>query len=195
MWKNSNRKKPIFLCVLLLLLVGLMFSSALLSAQSPHFTLPEQQELNRIKSAVLTTNRGKIYFELYPEEAPWHVANFKYLADKNFYNDLLFHIYQRGYIIQGGAPRNNPNGGPGYNLPPEFNDHRHRLGSLGMARKGDQGNITRESNGSQFHILLGDAPHMNGSYTVFGRVIEGLDVLQDLRRGDRIQKLEVFVRD
>jgi len=173
----------------------LAIESGPVNAQTPPFLLPEQAELNKIRTAVMTTSRGKVYFELYPEEAPWHVANFKYLADKNYYNNLSFHIYQRNYIIQGGAPGNNPNGGPGYKLPPEFNDHKHRPGSLGMARRGDHGNITRESNGSQFHILLGDAPHMNGSYTVFGRVIEGMDTVDDLRRGDRILKLEVFVRE
>ena len=161
----------------------------------PPFLLPKQAELSRMRSAKLVTNRGTIWFELFPEDAPWHVANFKYLADKGFYKGLPFHIYMPGYILQGGAPSNkDPNSGPAYVIPAEFTQRGHEEGTLGMARIRGPTNPERNSHGSQFHILLGDAPSMNGSYTIFGKVKNGLSVLRDLRKGDRIVELTVFVR-
>ena len=172
-----------------------------LSQEEVPFELPERREILKIRSAILETSQGKLYLELYPEEAPWHVSNFKYLADKGFYSGTTFHLYKPGYIIQGGDPKGNGLGGPGYTLPPEFSRRNHVLGTLGMARKPDTHgepkkviNPERRSSGSQFHILLGDAPHMDGSYTIFGRVVGGLDVLQKLREGDSISKLTVYIR-
>ena len=166
------------------------------------FELPERRELLKIRSAIIETSQGKLFVELYPEEAPWHVSNFKYLADKGFYSGLTFHLYQPGYILQGGDPKGTGFGGPGYSLPPEFSRRNHRLGTLGMARKPDMHgdpkkpvNPERLSSGSQFHILLDDAPHMDGNYTIFGRVVGGLDVLHDLRKGDKIERVTVFIRE
>ena len=171
------------------------------SQQEPPFQLPERPEVLKIRSAIIETAQGKLYIELYPEEAPWHVSNFKYLADKGFYSGTTFHLYKPGYIIQGGDPRGNGLGGPGYTLPPEFSRRNHTFGTLGMARKpdtvGDQKKVVnpeRRSSGSQFHILLGDAPHMDGSYTIFGRVVGGLDVLKKLQEGDSISKVTVYIR-
>jgi cyclophilin family peptidyl-prolyl cis-trans isomerase len=168
----------------------------------PPFELPARAEVLKIRSAVLETSQGNLYFELLPEEAPWHVANFKYLADKGFYNGLRFHLYMPGYLIQGGDPKGNGSGGPGYVLPAEFSERNHRFGTLGMARIPDGYtkkkralNPQRNSNGSQFHILLGDAPHMDGRYTVFGKLTGGQEVLARLRKGDTITKLTVYIRE
>jgi cyclophilin family peptidyl-prolyl cis-trans isomerase len=168
----------------------------------PPFELPARSEVLKIRSAILETSQGKLYFELLPEEAPWHVANFKYLADKGFYNGLSFHLYMPGYLIQGGDPRGNGSGGPGYVLPAEFSERNHRFGTLGMARIPDGYtkkkralNPQRNSNGSQLHILLADAPHMDGRYTVFGKLTAGQDVLARLRKGDSITKLTVYIRE
>ncbi|MCB0328576.1 MAG: peptidylprolyl isomerase [Bdellovibrionales bacterium] len=163
--------------------------------QQVPFKLPPRSELLRIKSAVLTTNKGRIIFELYPETAPWHVANFKFLADNDFYDGIRLHIHRRGEIIQMGTPRlADPDGGPGYSLPPEFSERSHVRGTLGMARRPDIINPSRKSHGSQFHILLTDASRLDGSFTVFGKVVKGMDVADSLRRGDVIQDLTVFVR-
>jgi cyclophilin family peptidyl-prolyl cis-trans isomerase len=161
---------------------------------NPPFRLPAPEKLQRLRSAIMRTNRGEIYLELFPEDAPWHVANFKFLADRGFYNNLPFHIFERGHLIQGGAPGGDIRRGPAYSLPPEFNDRKHSLGTLGMARRPDHVNYQRRSHGSQFHIILGDAPHMDGNYTAFGRVTRGLDVLDDLKKGDYIIELRVYVR-
>jgi cyclophilin family peptidyl-prolyl cis-trans isomerase len=168
----------------------------------PPFTLPPRAELLKIRSAIVTTSKGKLYFELFPEDAPWHVANFKYLADKKFYDGLTFHLYQPGYLIQGGDPKANGFGGPGYSIQAEFSTRNHRFGTLGMARKPDGYNTKkqltnpqRRSSGSQFHILLNDAPHMDGRYTIFGKLVGGGDVLEKLRRGDTIEAVTVYIRE
>jgi cyclophilin family peptidyl-prolyl cis-trans isomerase len=162
--------------------------------QNPPFALPKQAELNKIRSAIIYTEHGQMKFELFPDKAPWHVANFKYLADKGFYKNLVFHRYQRDYYLQGGSPDGQVRSGPGWTLPPEFSDLEHTLGTLGMARMPDYANPERRSNGSQFHILLRDAPFMDQKYTAFGRLVSGMEVLDQLGKGDRIKDIKVFVR-
>jgi peptidyl-prolyl cis-trans isomerase B (cyclophilin B) len=188
------------LLILLLWLGALSFSTPTF-AKDPPFDLPPKAEVLKIRSAIVETTKGKLFVELFPEEAPWHVANFKYLADKGFYRNLTFHFAQRDYLIQGGDPLGNGKGGPGYDLPAEFSSRNHTLGTVGMARKpdidektGKRANPERRSNGSQFHILLTDAPHMDGHYTIFGKIVGGFDTLKNLRKGDRIIKVTVFIR-
>lgn len=183
----------------LALLLGLAPSPR--ADDTPPFEIPPRAEVLTIRSAIVETSRGSLFIELYPEEAPWHVSNFKYLSDKGFYSGLSFHLHRPGYIIQGGDPKGTGFGGPGYTLPPEFSRRHHVFGSLGMARKPDAigdpkraVNPERRSSGSQFHILLNDAPHMDGNYTVFGRVVAGHDVLEQLQEGDSIRKVTVYVR-
>ncbi|NMC62895.1 MAG: peptidylprolyl isomerase [SAR324 cluster bacterium] len=159
------------------------------------FILPSRSELLKLKTAALFTSRGRIRFELFPEEAPWHVANFKYLADKGFYRDRQFHLFLPDYIIQTGLPKISEKQLFGYTLPPEFSQRQHQPGSLGMARLPDNKNAERRSSGTQFHILLDYNHKMDGSYTIFGQLIEGMDVLKELRKGDIIQDLKVYVRD
>ncbi len=179
----------------------IVFFASLLSLQmaadhafavEPPFILPK--DVGRITSAIVYTDYGDISFELFPKEAPWHCANFKYLADKGFYKNTRFHIYEDGYIIQGGDPSGTGRGGPGYSLPPEFNDHSHTFGTLGMARSADYVNPGRDSHGSQFYIALDKAKHMNGQYTVFGQMKAGEEVLRQLRKGDKILDVKVFLR-
>lgn len=183
-------------CLLPLVLLALL---ALFSEQAygagPPFALPEHSELRKIRSAVIHTTQGDIVFELFPRESPWHVANFKYLADKGFYRNSEFHVHEPDYIVQGGGPSGNPRGGPGYSLPPEFSPREHDFGTLGMARYSDEINHERRSHGSQFHILLNPAPHMNGSYTILGRAVAGKDVIRSLRQGTRIVDIDVYVRE
>ena len=182
------------LLILAVFLIDLTFTRPTY-AKDPPFDLPPKPEVLKIRSAILETSKGKILFELFPEEAPWHVANFKY-------RNLSFHLREPDYLIQGGDPLGNGRGGPGYDLPAEFSARHHTIGTLGMARKpdidsqsGKRANPERRSNGSQFHILLGDAPHMDGQYTIFGKVVGGFDTVNRLRAGDRIIKLTVFIRE
>ena len=121
---------------------------------------------------------GVMKGELYPETAPITVANFKKLADAHFYDGLIFHRVIRGFMIQGGDPEGTGAGGPGWSIKGEFaqngvkNDLKHTRGVLSMARTMDP-----DSAGSQFFIMHADAPHLDGAYAAFGRITEGLDVL------------------
>jgi cyclophilin family peptidyl-prolyl cis-trans isomerase len=129
--------------------------------------------------AVLTTEKGIIVLEFYPDAAPLHVANFKKLAKVGFYDGTTFHRVIPGFMIQGGDPNskddnpfNDGQGGPPYTVPAEFNKISHEPGILSMARSSDP-----NSAGSQFFICLGSPKHLDGQYTVFGKVIKGLDVV------------------
>ena len=162
----------------------------------PPFVLPHQTELLRLRSAVLHTNKGTIFIRLFPEAAPWHVANLKYLADKGFYRNMAFHRYQPNFLIQTGAPGPIPSSGPPYTLPAEFSEFKHEEGTLTMVRKPDELDLshTRRSHGSQFIILLRRASHLDGQYVIFGNVVQGMEIVRNLRQGDIIRELYVFVR-
>ena len=114
--------------------------------------------------------------ELYPEIAPITVANFKDLAEKGFYDGLIFHRVIPGFMIQGGCPEGRGTGGPGHNIKGEFaangvkNDLKHTRGVLSMARA-----MHPDSAGSQFFIVVEDAPHLDGQYAAFGKITEGMD--------------------
>ena len=144
---------------------------------------------------VLETNMGDITIELYPKDAPKHCANFKKLVEEGFYDGTAFHRVIPGFMIQGGDPNSKDNdrsndglGGPGYTIPAEIK-LKHELGSVAAARLGDQVNPKRESSGSQFYIVVGDASHLNGEYTVFGQVIKGQDI------ADKISNVKRDARD
>ena len=124
-------------------------------------------------------NGGVIKAELYPEIAPNTVANFVNLAEKGFYDGLIFHRVIPGFMIQGGDPQGTGMGGPGYSIKGEFarngfrqNNLQHSRGVLSMARS-----MMPNSAGSQFFIMHADAPHLDGDYAAFGRVTEGMDVV------------------
>ena len=130
----------------------------------------------------ITMDSGKtIRLELYPEIAPVTVENFLDLVKKGFYNGLTFHRIIPGFMIQGGDPSGNGTGGPGYKIKGEFrsngvkNDRKHERGVISMARAFDP-----NSAGSQFFIMHEDAPHLDGEYAAFGKVIEGLDTVDEI---------------
>ncbi len=121
---------------------------------------------------------GKIKVELLPDTAPVSVNNFMYLAEKGFYDGLTFHRVINGFMIQGGCPKGNGTGGPGWTIKGEFkangvdNTIKHKRGVISMARAQNP-----NSAGSQFFIMHEDAPHLDGMYAAFGRVTEGIDVV------------------
>jgi cyclophilin family peptidyl-prolyl cis-trans isomerase len=176
----------------LFILLSLIIVARYVAAAEPPFTLPHPLEIRKLRSAIIQTSKGELVFRLFPESAPWHVANFKYLADKGFYRGLSFTGYYPKYLIQGGRPSVSRSG-PGWSISPEFNRHSHQRGALGMARVRDDANPERRSNGSQFHIILSDSPHMDQNYTVFGQLIGGWKTLDQLRAGDIIDTVKVFV--
>ena len=123
--------------------------------------------------AVVKTNMGTFSFEFYPDDAPQTVASFIKLAKDGFYDGLIFHRIIGGFMIQGGDPTGTGTGGPGYTLKAEFNKHNHVLGTVAMARS-----ASPDSAGSQFYICLAPTPHLDGEYTVFGQVVDGMDVVK-----------------
>ncbi|MFZ0390624.1 MAG: peptidylprolyl isomerase, partial [Calditrichia bacterium] len=134
----------------------------------------------------LTTDKGDVLIELYPDKAPVTVANFLQLAKSGFYNGIYFHRVVPGFVVQGGDPRGDGWGGPGYTIPSEFNDLFFDRGIVGMAHAG------KDTGGSQFFITHTPQPHLNGRHTAFGKVISGMDVVDRLQVYDRINKMEVL---
>ncbi len=126
-------------------------------------------------------NGKKIKLELYPEVAPITVENFESLVKKGFYDGLIFHRVIEGFMIQGGCPEGTGMGGPGYAIKGEFasngikNDLKHTRGVISMARS-----MMKDSAGSQFFIMHQDAPHLDGEYAAFGKVVEGMDVVDEI---------------
>lgn len=140
---------------------------------------------NPIVTIEMTTG-GKMVAELYPEVAPNTVNNFISLVQKGFYDGLIFHRVISGFMIQGGDPDGVGMGGPGYTIPGEFssngfaNSLRHSRGVLSMARTMDP-----DSAGSQFFIMVDDAPHLDGEYAAFGKVIEGMETADAIVRAPK----------
>jgi peptidyl-prolyl cis-trans isomerase B (cyclophilin B) len=134
----------------------------------------------------ITTAHGDIVFTLFPQEAPLHSAAFIKLADAGFYDGLKFHRVEPGFVVQGGDPKGDGTGGPGYRLKAEFNARPHVRGTVAMARTSQP-----DSAGSQFYICLGDARFLDGNYTVFGQMTEGFDALDAIKRGDAMTSVKV----
>ncbi len=140
--------------------------------------------------AILDTDRGVIVIEFYPAVAPKTVENFETLAKKGFYNGLTFHRVVPGFVVQGGDPKGDGSGGPGYDVPAEISPaEKHLRGSVATARLGDAVNPDRKSSGSQFYICLEPQPGLDGQYTVFGGVIEGMGVVDKIQVGDKMKKV------
>jgi cyclophilin family peptidyl-prolyl cis-trans isomerase len=139
--------------------------------------------------ATIVTAKGKIVAELYPD-AVAGVNNFVTLALGGFYDGLTFHRVEPGFVIQGGDPKGDGTGGPGYTIPAEIN-HKHLQGALAWARRGDDANPTRASSGSQFYITLDATPFLDGGYSVFGQVIEGMEVAAQITANDKIERIDI----
>jgi peptidylprolyl isomerase len=145
---------------------------------------------NRTYQATIQTSRGDIVVSLDAKTAPEHVNNFIFLSNEGFYNGLTFHRVEPGFVIQGGDPLGAGNGGPGYTVPGEFS-LKHVEGALAMARLPDQVNPDRESSGSQFYITLAPTEFLDGQYSVFGKVEQGMDVVRSIQVGDTINQIVV----
>jgi peptidyl-prolyl cis-trans isomerase B (cyclophilin B) len=137
-----------------------------------------------MSKATMTTSEGPITIELFDEDAPKTVANFKKLAGDGFYDGLIFHRVIKDFMIQGGCPQGTGTGGPGYTFEDEFNDHKVVRGALAMANAGPN------TNGSQFFLVtVPEASWLDGKHTVFGQITEGLDVV------DKIEAKPTDARD
>ena len=137
-------------------------------------------------TAVIHTKKGTIRIELFASDAPMTVDNFIELSKRGFYNGVTFMRVVPNFVIQGGDPRNDMEGGPGYQIRCEINMRPYTAGTVGMALSG------KDTGGSQFFITHSPQPHLDGGYTVFGQVVDGMDVVNRLARGDVIQRVEII---
>jgi peptidyl-prolyl cis-trans isomerase B (cyclophilin B) len=137
--------------------------------------------------AVITMEKGgEIRIELFPEDAPKTVESFVALSKKGFYDGLVFHRVIKGFMAQTGDPKGDGSGGPGYTLKAEFNQRKHVRGTVAMARRADP-----DSAGSQFYICFAPAPHLDGQYTVFGQVVKGMEVVDQIAVGDKMKSIKI----
>ena len=136
-----------------------------------------------MKVAIIETEKGTIELELFEEDAPNTVANFEKLIEEGFYDGLTFHRVIPNFVIQGGCPNGNGTGGPGYTIKceTEGNPNKHGTGALSMAHAG------KDTGGSQFFITHSPQPHLDGVHTVFGKVIEGMDVVDKIAKAETVE--------
>jgi len=184
MSKKAQRKSGSTKLVIIAILV-ILVASGVLAAISGLFSSPKQQQTTKQSSeevAVIETNMGTIIFRFHPEVAPKTVENFKKIANSGFYNGTHFHRVIPGFMIQGGDPNSkNPDrsthgmGGPGYSISAEFSNLSHKRGVVSMARGNDI-----NSAGSQFFIVVKDTTSLDGQYTIFGEVTQGMDVVDKI---------------
>ena len=133
----------------------------------------------------IVTNKGNIKIELLPDVAPFTVMNFLKLSEKNYYDGTVFHRVVPNFVIQGGDPTGTGYGGPGYSIRGEYSPMTYEEGMVGMASSG------KDTEGSQFFITHSATPHLDGKYTIFGKVIDGMDVVDEIMVGDRIEDIVV----
>ncbi|MBA2735071.1 MAG: peptidylprolyl isomerase [Acidobacteria bacterium] len=141
--------------------------------------------LGKSVRAVVSTDKGAFTIELLPDDAPLNVDNFVQLAQSGYFNNITFHRVVPNFVVQGGDPRGDGNGGPGYQIRCEINEVTYERGAVGMALSG------KDTGGSQWFVTHSPQPHLDGGYTVFGRVVAGMEVVDRVARGDRISKITV----
>ncbi len=161
------------------------------SAQITSFTQPHQdfqyRDIQRLEGskAFIKTTRGNIEIKLFTEDAPLTVLNFVQLAEKGFYDRLTFHRVVPDFVIQGGDPRGDSWGSPGYSIRSEYNKRPYLRGTVGMASAG------KDTEGCQFFITHSEQPQLDGRYTVFGQVTSGMDVVDSIQEGDVIELVSI----
>jgi peptidyl-prolyl cis-trans isomerase B (cyclophilin B) len=170
---------------LLCCLIGLALGATPIRSEEKKEEKKEHAAMNetKVELAVIKTSEGEMIVQFWTDAAPNTVENFKKLAREGFYDGTIFHRIVKGFMIQGGDPNSKDpakensygEGGPGYKIKAEFNDHSHQRGVISMARSSDP-----DSAGSQFFICLAPVPRLDGQYTTFGKLIKGTDVLEKI---------------
>jgi len=170
--------------------LSLTFEEPMAEPQSKTWEFPGVLSAEEIKGKQVRvkTAKGEIVFELFADTAPKTVSNFVYLAAGGYYNGLMFHRREEGFVIQGGDPIGNGTGGPGYTFEDELKDgYAYERGIVAMANRGPH------TNGSQFFIMLGDVP-LPKLYSIFGRVTQGIEVVDQLQIGDVMEAVLIEAR-
>ena len=151
-----------------------------------YFDLPPMKiDKSKQYTATIETEKGKLVLELYAGDVPLTVNNFVFLAREGFYDNTTFHRVIAGFMAQGGDPTGTGAGGPGYSFADEITKHTHVTGALSMANAGPN------TNGSQFFITYAPQSHLDGRHSVFGQLIDGVDVLEAVEQGDTIERITI----
>ena len=144
-------------------------------------------DIKKPAAVIAMEKGGEFRIDFYPEDAPKTVENFVTLARKGFYDGLTFHRVQPGALVHGGDPKGDGSGGPGYTIKAEFNKNKHDRGAVAMARSNDP-----DSAGSQFYITLAPAHFLDGKYTVFGKVVSGMNIVDNIKKGDKMKSVTIM---
>jgi peptidyl-prolyl cis-trans isomerase B (cyclophilin B) len=157
-------------------------------AQAPKPAEPRKGPASVKQTAEITLEKGGVIkIEFFPEDAPKTVENFVTLAKKGFYDGLVFHRVIPGFMAQGGDPKGDGTGGPGYTIKDEFNKQKHVRGAVAMARTS-----APNSSGSQFYICFEPQPHLDGGYVVFGKVVSGMNLVDSIKKGDKMKTVKII---
>ena len=157
-------------------------------AQAPKPAEPEKGSSRVKQTAEITMDKGGVIkIEFFPEDAPKTVENFVTLAKKGFYDGLTFHRVEPNFVVQGGVPKGDGTGDPGYKIKAEFNKQQHVRGVLAMARS-----QAPDSAGCQFYITLAPAHFLDGKYTVFGKVVSGMNIVDGIKKGDKMKTVKII---
>ncbi len=154
------------------------------------YSAPPQMTIDASKqyTATIETEKGSLVLELFGADVPITVNNFVFLAREGFYDNITFHRVIADFMAQAGDPTGTGTGGPGYTFADEFTEHTNVTGALSMANSGPA------TNGSQFFITYAPQPHLDGKHSVFGQLVEGMDVLQRIKQGDKIIAITIEER-
>jgi peptidyl-prolyl cis-trans isomerase B (cyclophilin B) len=182
---NSKLRQIICLIPVLLTLAG-----ASCAAQAPtekSYSAPPPMTIDTSKqyTATIETERGNLMLELFASDAPATVNNFVFLAREGFYDNTTFHRVVPDFVVQGGDPTGTGSGTPGYYIDDESSEHTHVAGALSMANSGPN------RNGCQFFITYEAEHHLDGKHSVFGQLVDGMDVLQKIEQGDAITRVTI----
>jgi len=179
------------LLLLTALVVALGASPAVPTAAWAQVTKPAEPQKGPARvtqmAEIAMEKGGVIKIEFFAGDAPKTVENFVTLAKKGFYNGLTFHRIEPGFVVQGGDPKGDGTGGPGYKIKAEFNKNQHDRGAVAMARSNDP-----DSAGSQFYITLAPAHFLDGKYTVFGKVVSGMNIVDNIKKGDKMKSVKII---
>jgi peptidyl-prolyl cis-trans isomerase B (cyclophilin B) len=184
----STRKKlligsgvVIAIAVIIVVVLGTMPEKPKTYSAPPPMTIDTSKQY----TATIETEKGNLVLELFASDVPKTVNNFVSLARDGFYDGLTFHRVVPGFVVQGGCPIGDGTGGPGYQFDDEITEHTHVAGALSMANSGPN------TNGSQFFITYTPQHHLDGHHSVFGQLVEGMDVLESIEQGDVMKRITI----
>lgn len=175
--------------IVLLLISIFVFATFSYAGQLKDYKVTTEQikQMEQQLAVIEMASGGTITMKFYPGDAPNTVANFINLASKGYYDGLKFHRVVKGFVAQGGDPKGNGTGGPGYSIKAEFNKRPHINGAVAMARSRHP-----DSAGSQFYICLGPQHFLDGNYTVFGIVTSGMNIVEKIKIGDVMKSIKII---